>query len=501
MIKKYKLAVAVLLTLTATSCKDDLDLKPYNALTTEQIVNTVEGLTAATIGTYNYIKDPYYMRNYHMLSEYASDNVSLSGTTTDGLFYAYNYQHLKNQGNTEQIWRKGYQAIYGTNVVIEKVTQSDNAAMNQLLGENYFLRGMIHFDLVRFFGRPYTDNNGESLGIVIKTNSNVKELGSRAKVKDVYALVVADLLKSIELMGSTKSNIFASKEVAMALLSRVYLYMGDYDNAFKYADEVIKSNRYALVSSSNLGSYFTVAPGGDQKSQETIFAIKHDLKDDRGADAIGSMYFTAGGDNSYGEMYASQSYRNLLDKFPNDLRHAFIRPNYEKDGAGNVKLDANGNPILAKRNGYPIYYVMKYSYQDGVETLSSPVVVRLAEMYLTRAEAAVKLGRPADALSDVNIIRERAGLKGLELFSAGNMMGYTDVLDVVLDERRLELAFEAQRKFDVFRNKRTMVRNYPGTHLPSGQVTQEIPYTSPRVIYYIPQSELTVNPNLVQNPE
>ncbi|MBB2150068.1 RagB/SusD family nutrient uptake outer membrane protein [Pedobacter sp. LMG 31462] len=498
--KKYKLAVAVLLTLTASSCKEDLDLKPYNALTTEQIVNTVEGLTAATIGTYNYIKDPYYTRNYHMLSEYASDNVSLSGTTTDDLFYAYNYRHLKSQGNTEMIWRKGYQAIYGTNVVIEKATRGDNAVMNQLLGENYFLRAMIHFDLVRFFGRPYTDDNGESLGIVIKTNSDVKERGSRAKVKDVYAVVISDLLESIKLMGSTKSNIYASKEVAMALLSRVYLYMGDYDNAYKYADEVIKSNRYALVSSANLGSYFTVAPGGDSKLQETIFAIKHELKDDRGDDSIGSMYFTSGG-MGYGEMYASESYRNLLDKFPNDLRHAFVRPNYEKDADGNVKLDANGKPILAKRNGYPIYYVMKYSYQDGVETLSSPVILRLAEMYLTRAEVSAKRGNTNDALSDVNIIRERAGLKGLELFSASNMMGYTNVLDVVLDERRLELAFEAQRKFDVFRNKQTMVRNYPGTHLPSGQVTQEIPYTSPRVIYYIPQSELTANPNLVQNPE
>ena len=73
-------------------------------------------------------------------------------------------------------------------------------------------------------------------------------------------------------------------------------------------------------------------------------------------------------------------------------------------------------------------------------------------------------------------------------------------LNVVLDERRLEFAFEAQRKFDVFRNKMTMVRNYPGTHLPSGQTTQEIKYTDPRVIYYIPLEEFVTNPKLVQKP-
>ena len=495
MIKKYKLAIAVLFTLTASSCKKDLALDPYNGLTSDKIVNTIEGLTAATMGTYNYIKDPYYTRNYHMLSEYASDNVSLSGTTTDALFYAYNYQHLKNQGNTANFFRKAYQAIYGTNVVIQQVPASDSPVKNQLLGENYFLRAMIHWDLVKFFGRPYTDDNGESLGVMIKTNIDTKELPPRSKVKEVYALVVSDLLKSIELMGSQKNNNFASKEVAMGLLSRVYLYMGNYKDSYDYADRVIKSKRYRLVGSLDLPNYFTKAP---ESNTETIFAIKHELKDDRSDDAIGSMYFDAG--LGYGEMYASQSYRQLLNKFPNDLRNAFVQIQYEKDDKGNIKLDSQGNPVPANRNGYTKYFITKYSYQDDVETLSSPVVLRLAEMYLTRAEAAFHLGRPAEALADVNVLRTRAGLSEQQLFSSDNMMGYTSVLDVVLDERRLELAFEAQRKFDVFRNKQTMERNYPGTHLPSGQTTQEIPYTDPRVIYYIPENEIVLNPNLIQNP-
>ncbi|PYF77143.1 RagB/SusD family nutrient uptake outer membrane protein [Pedobacter nutrimenti] len=495
MIKKYKMAIIALFALSLASCKKDLALDPYNGLTSDKIVNTVEGLTAATIGTYNYIKDPYYTRNYHMLSEYASDNVSLSGSTTDPLFYAYNYRHRPEMGNTANFWRKAYQAVYGTNVVIEKVTESQDVAKNQLLGENYFLRAMIHWDLVRFFGRPYTDDNGESLGVMIRTNTDVNELPGRSKVKDVYALVVSDLLKSIKLMSSDKNNNFASKEVGMALLSRVYLYMGNYKDAYDYADRVIKSNRYKLVSTSDLPKYFTLPP---ENNSETIFAIKHELKDDRSDDAIGSMYYSAG--IGYGEMYASQPYRDLLDKFPEDKRHSFIEPQYDKNPDGTIKKDVNGNPILLKRNGYPKYYINKYSFQSGIETLSSPVILRLAEMYLTRAECAVQLGRPDEALTDVNTIRSRAGLSGNALFSSSNMMGYTSVLNIVLDERRLELAFEAQRKFDVFRNKLTMDRNYPGTHLTSQFPTQEIKYTDPRVIYYIPQNEFITNPNLVQNP-
>ncbi|WP_316743664.1 RagB/SusD family nutrient uptake outer membrane protein [Pedobacter antarcticus] len=491
----YKICIAMALICTFGSCKKDLELPPYSGIINETVVSTLEGLQSATIGTYNYIKDAYYVRNYHILSEYASDNVSLSGTTTDPLFFAYNYQHQKNQGNVANIWRKAYQAIYGTNVVIEKVAESDDPVRNQLLGENYFLRAMVHFDLVKLFGRPYTDDQGESLGVMIKTNTDVKELPARSKVKDVYQLILSDLLKAEGLMNSTKINNFASKEVASAMLSRVYLYMGDYQKAWEYADKVIKTQRYTLISTSEYPKYFTKSP---EENSETIFAIKHVLTDDRLDDAIGSMYW--GGDLGYGEMYASQTYRELLNKHPEDVRNSFVVPQYEKDASGNIKKDAQGNPILQKRNGYPKYFINKYSFQNGYETLSSPVVLRLAEMYLTRAEAAYQMGRIQEALDDVNTIRKRAGLTGNALFSTSNMQGYTNVLDIILDERRLEFAFESQRKFDVFRNKQTMYRNYPGTHLPSGETQQEIKYTSPRVIYFIPENDMVVNPNLVQNP-
>lgn len=467
-----------------SSCKKSLELEPYDGLTTEATTATFEGLKAATIGNYTYIKDPYYTRYIHFFTEYPSDNVSLSGTTTDPLFYSYNYNHQRNQGDVAGFWRKAYQAIYGTNVIIEKLPQSADAEKNQLLGENYFLRGMIHFDLTKVFGRPYTEDNGESPGVMIRTNTNINELPPRAKVKDVYNLVISDLKKGATLMNSTTNNNFASKEVAQALLSRVYLYKADYQNAYNYADSVIKSGRYSLVGTTDLPTYFRSKP---ESNKETIFAVKHELKDDQLDGAIGSMYFSAG--IGYGEMYASQSYRTLIDKFPQDARRAFIAPQY-----------VAGTTTLQTRNGYPKYFITKYSFQDGYETLSSPVMLRLAEMYLTRAEAAFQLGNLTQAYSDVNLIRSRAGLSGNALFSASNMMGYTSMLDVILDERRLELAWEGQRKFDVFRNKKDMNRSYPGTHLASGTTTQIISYKDPRVVFFIPEAEITLNPNLTQNP-
>jgi hypothetical protein len=166
---------------------------------------------------------------------------------------------------------------------------------------------------------------------------------------------------------------------------------------------------------------------------------------------------------------------------------------------GSVATDAQGKPIVAERNGFAKYYMTKFSYQDGVVTLSSPVVLRLAEAYLNRAEALAKLTRDGEALDDVNLIRGRAGLTGDALFTSGNMHGYTSVLDVVLDERRMELFTEGQRAFDVFRNNRTLNRSYPGVHLAEGVTTQLIEPTDPRIIYFIPADEMLSNSAMIQN--
>ncbi len=120
-------------------------------------------------------------------------------------------------------------------------------------------------------------------------------------------------------------------------------------------------------------------------------------------------------------------------------------------------------------------------------------------MYLNRAEANAKLGNDADALADVNMIRTRAGIPDAGLYTTDNL-GDMSVLDVVLQERRLELAFEGHRKFDVYRNKQDMNRRYPGTHLVGTNPYLEISWQDDRVVEYIPQNQLLIQNNLTQNP-
>ncbi|MEN7550106.1 RagB/SusD family nutrient uptake outer membrane protein [Rapidithrix thailandica] len=491
-IYNYKILTLIIgLALSFNAC--NLELEPADAISFDKMFSDEEGARAATLGNYSYLKDPYYIKYLMQMGEFPGDNVSLSGTTTDHLFYAYNYQHFPGMGNTTGFWRKSYQTIYGANQVIENIENGVSDELDQLKGENYFIRAMVHFDLVRLFGRPYAQDGGASLGVMIKDNTDVEDIPGRSTVKEVYDFVEGDLLRAVDLMGSSKSNAYASKEVAYALLARLYLYKEDNAKAIEYADKVINSGRYELVSTSNLPGYYRLDP---EENSETIFAIKHIAVDDREWGSIGSMYYHGDG-AGWGEMYASQTIRELL--IPEDQRNSFIEPQYQYDEDDNIIVDDEGNPVLYERGGYPKYYINKFSYQDDIVTLSSPVILRLAEMYLTRAEANAKLGNDQEAIDDVNLIRERAGLTGANLYTVGDLKGHASVLDVVLEERRMELMFEAHRPFDVYRNNRTMNRDYPGTHL-NGDGLKSISPDHPRVIYFIPEEEIGLNDKMKQNP-
>ncbi|MCW9707994.1 RagB/SusD family nutrient uptake outer membrane protein [Fodinibius salsisoli] len=493
------IAVFGLLLMLLAGC--DISTTPYDGKSNEEALETVQGLEAATRGNYQIFVGGsgyyYYTKHLFYMNEFPGDNVSLSGTTTDPLFYAYNYGHSPNMGNVETLWRDGYAIIQGANRVIEAIGEESSDKLDQIKGENLFLRALVHFQLVNNFGRPYTQNPEQNLGIPIVDFTDIQERPGRATVAEVYDFIVKDLEQAASLMNEDKNSSYASTEVAYALLSRVHLYMENNEQAIEYANRVINSGRYELVDTQTYREYFTLP---NENNPETIFAIKHTKENDHGFGNIGSMYLRSDDGVGWGEMYASKSYRDVLGRYEEDARHAFIEPQYVRNEDGSIQKDENGDPVLEERNGYPKYYVNKFSYQEGIVSLSSPVILRLAEMYLNRAEANAKLGNDQQAIDDVNTIRKRAGLSGNQLYSVGDLKNHDSIMDVVMEERRLEFAFEGQRKFDVFRNGRTMQRDYPGTHLSTGEAAQVIQPDEPRVVFYIPENEIELNGSLEQNP-
>ena len=164
---------------------------------------------------------------------------------------------------------------------------------------------------------------------------------------------------------------------------------------------------------------------------------------------------------------------------------------------GNTRVDITVTPATNNRMSYRKIFHKKFSYQDGNAMLCSYPMIRWGEVILNRAEAYAKLNNNAAALADVNAIRTRAGLSGDQLMTESNMgpRGYSTILDVVLDERRLELCYEGFRWKDLYRNNKPMDRRYGGTH--PWEVIQP---TDLRIPHQISGDEMLINPGVMPNP-
>ena len=432
--------IVTILFLILLGC-DDLDYTPIDELPNTEVLGSPELLANITTGNYGRLRGLNYVRNRQGAQEFPSDDAVWVKQSGDNRRNSYSYQPIVNSTVSTRFWQEAYQGIYSANVVIESIGDNATEEELQVKGENLFLRAFMHYDLVRIFSRPYPQDPENNLGVMIRDNTDVTALPPRSTVEETYKFIENDLLSAADLMTENKSSIYASKEVAWALLARLYLYMEQNEKAIQYANMVIDSGRYELLETEQFGKYFTLFP---ENNPETIFAIKIQETENMGKSSIGSLYHGNGG---WGEMFASSTYRALLYQNPNDERTMFIDPVYVLDEQGSRIPDPTEDVgfVVEKRENMPKYYINKYTEEGGIPMLSSPIVIRLAEMYLIKAEAYAKTGKQEEAIEMVNVIRERAGLSGNQLFSVNDLKGYDTVLDVVLDERRLELAWEGHR--------------------------------------------------------
>ena len=556
--KSIYLFVILGMILGLASCK--MDYYPSDEQSSDVIIK--ESSSTIMDGCYSLLKDEIeylgwpsgnsYCRHYFQMAEFPADNICLSGKSTDPLFQATTYTMTDNLQNVGTLWMIGYKIISMTNTLIEGADES-KAENKQILGEAYFMRALIHLNMVTLFAKPYSHGR-DNIGVPLRTSNQASEI-KRNSVGEVYDQIVADLQKAASLMGKSRGNAgYPSKDAALGLLSRVYLYMEDYNNCIKTVDEMLNGAAPEDMLDPNIADYFKNA----KTSKETLFCIAHETTEDRAQSAIGSMYNGDGG--GWGEIYPSFPLLNLYERYPMDKRYtAFIYPQYAdevpsedlkvfmprgeagseekrdiqlftaiydsitnvytfKEGSTNytiekrliqgeyyeyhVNFDSEDRTVLllpdniTKRTpgNYPKFFSTKFGYQDGSPTLSSPVVLRWAEVILNRAEAYAHLGKDKEAFDDVNVLRDRAGIPPAGRFATTDMHGYASALDIVLDERRLELAFEGHRMFDIYRNKRNMNRQYPGL-----QSWKIVKYDEPHIQYPIPYAEWTVS-GIPQNP-
>ena len=550
-----------------TAC--DIERLPYGSMSAEQITSDPSAsLDALMNGVYAQLKtwsDPM-----HRCGEYAGDNMMIRGSSTDAFFEFISYSRTPNNYRLQNFWDYGYKGIAQASNIINMIEEGQSAEIDNQLGECYYVRGMLYFYFVRAYGRPYYQAPDKNLGVPIVNGTPENVMGDlfledRATVQATYEQVISDLKKAEQLMTIDKGAAYASKGAAQAMLSRVYLYMsGTYEKpntqyaqmAVEYADKVINSGNYSLLSRDNFMKYNTFTP---ENNDESIFVVKCVASEYSGYDhyyGIGGMYANIGG-MGWGEMYASAKYIDLLNETGRndwrpdnykivDARAAFIEPTYDashklvfrfikkdsetvenyaqfdavKNGANVTCTDAEGTsytltPVseeeeiytidykgatyegvldyfITLNRVYPQFYITKCSREGEDSHLHSPIISRLGEIYLNRAEAYAKLGQYSNALNDLNIIRERSivggGYASLDASNAG---------DLIDKERQLELAYQAERSYDVFRNGKPLDRTFPGPHN-QAEIVEASDY---RVTYYIPQNAINAYPGtLTQNP-
>lgn len=450
-----------------SACRRQLDVMPTNNNWTDgdEQLSSFEGIMKAVNGNYILLRNNN--STLYAFNELRGNTLGMPLNNLHDYIDIYSYKQDPGFFSINDYWRGAYALIIACNKVLEGLARFEKssgftglppagkALLLHTKGETYFLRGYTYFNLVRLFGRPYYQRPQMNLGVMVKNNTDINFIPGRSTVSEVYAQVIEDLKTAEDLMAAAveRTNAFATAPAASALLSRVYLYMGgtfdapDKDlnqQALLYANKVVEAGKFQLLKGN---AYDTLLYNSKYNNSETIFA---------------STYIDVNNDvfeNTWESVL--QASTSLLQAFAaNDYRRKFFWRNSQS------------------------VITTKYS-------ATAPFIhLRLAEVYLNKAEALFKMGSTAQALEALNIIHTRAGLPALSY--SNNAQLQKDIIR----ERRLELCFEGHSGFDDYRNGLPMVRPAMDT----GTAFEVLP-TDKRVVLLIPQREMDANPRMVQNEQ
>lgn len=426
-----------------SSC-EVLDVEPQSAIPADEAISDKAGVEKGVLGAYNGLQSlSYYGRTYSIFADLAADNlIHPSNATAVSYDQVDNNAILPENESVEGIWAAIYDAINVANNVIDKVpgiSDMNDAEKNHALGELYFLRALNHFNLMNYFGR-----------IPVKTKPTIGLSGvnaARDEINVVYDQIITDLqFASANLPANSSLKVRATKQAANALLARVYLYKKDYQNAVNYASQVINAGGYSMMT-----------------DYAEIFASEGI------AESIFEVDFTDLDRNRIAEYNFPLALNGRREVAPDPT---LLSEYTSSDTRLNASVGYSGTDAYAKK------------YDDLSTGSDNFIVLRLAEMYLIRAEATAMLnGNAQQVQDDINVIRNRAGLTDV------TTLDITQLITIIETERRLEFAFEGQRWFDLVRTERATAV------LPT--VTNIF-----KTLFPIPLSELlsNTNPGMTQNP-
>lgn len=492
-----------ILAASLSSCVNDwLDVAPSDGTDADAALTSSSDLAAARTGMYAALKGnsnlvDYYGQQFFVYGDvHAGDDYqynNIGGSNRASFYYDMTYQTASefssSTSSSNVAWKSPYIVIGRANRIIaaaEGGALSDaaeaKATIDQYAAEAKVLRALAHFDLVRIYGKPYTEDQGASLGVPLVTGvleSNAKP--ARSTVAEVYTQVVKDLTEAISsnaLATETEPG-YVSVWGAKAILSRVYLNMGDYANALSVAEDIIKNSGAALWTRDQ---YFKAWDASTPNESEFLFRLNvAGSTDNNDLNGIGNLQQRDG----YKEMVATKKFVDMLTSDPKDVRNDMFLP---ATAAKEVATYGTNKVFLNKLRG-----------QGGnLRNVTIVPIIRLSEVYLTAAECAFRKNDKTKAVEYLNDLVKNRTTTEASLATVDNI-----TLERILIERRKELIGEGQRYFDALRNNETITRYTSeadkGWHKTLSKEAQSFNRDYFKAIAAIPQAEINANPNIKQN--
>ncbi|MBD2702926.1 RagB/SusD family nutrient uptake outer membrane protein [Spirosoma sp. BT702] len=466
-----------LVALSLTACKEKfLDLNPISAVGTTSFYKSQSDVLTALNGAYGALQSNGQYGQFYVVSEIPSDDTRpvLSGSVTDQDEFDKFYIRTTNPYTLGR-WNDGYRGIYRCNAIIERAggVPMNETLKARIIGEAKFLRALMYFNMVRVFGDV-------PLVLTEITDPLQGYDYARAPVADVYTQIVKDLADaeaslSVSYTGTDVGR--ATRGAAKSLLGKVYLTQKKYAEAATKLKEVVDANTYSL-----LPSYADLFKAANKNNKESIFEVQYKKGNLGEGSPFANAYAPENSGNAviqFGGGGNNQPTTDLVNSYEaNDPRRAVSMATSYTNSSG-VRVDYN--------------YIRKYLDPPTVvnDADDNWYVLRYADVLLMYAEALNETAKTAEALPYLNQIRKRVGLADKAVTSQADMRL------AIEQERRIELAFEGHRWFDLVRTSRAL----PVLQAKATAIGIKTALSENLLVFPIPQSQIDINPGKIkQNP-
>lgn len=397
----HTLTYALVSGLLLSSCSKDFTETQFFQEEKAAPLSTIEQLESFINGAYVKMRSTNYWGNtWRVFGELHTDEMYTNGKSGRSI-NEYSYSLMPNYGTVQDTWKKMYETVGNANIVINAAINTDAAKL--IKGQAYALRGQAFFDLLRLYGQKYTGGN---LGVVLPLEYNPNALQERATVAQTEDQIEQDLLKALELLGTTKNmgnRTVISSWAVKGLLTRFYLYKGDNEKAAQHAKDIEQSGRFQVAPAADLAVLF-----GKENAANSIFEI-----------ALGTNGSL--GTTSYEFLLNSGGYANLV-----------VLPSVVEQYEAN---DVRRELITKTKDGN--FLDGKFPSTKGDTNIK---VLRYEEVLLNGAEAMLETDATT-ALKYYNLIRTNRGLGEAKSVSLAD----------IKNERKLELLGEGFRYWDLLR--------------------------------------------------